>query len=391
MTLNLTVNNPTTDRTVVTTSGIMALTEALSYDGAFNSYATVLVSGLLTSGVYDTLNLQLYAGDAAATTSLSYPSLPSEGDTLTINSRVYTYTAVLSGVDQILLDGSLLSTLRHTYCTINASGLSGVDYYAGQTAHTTAKFDTIGNPMVLTSKRRGTIGNTLTAYVSGSSPMLSSNSFAGGKAAGSVPLYEATTPCSGVGTFEICPVSYPAYYTGHAWLSASGLDVVSQDASPSLYSVSGVFSGYEACLDFIEVSGLSGNLSGSGIDSSGELLISWNDMKKYRGPQLGLIARPYASGAQTQSTLSFDAKMYHESIYYYIFVWMSNTYSTPQCEWPRPTDSKGTWYYVGRTTKPYYTLTLPRGYNLAIWVGSGNPSALINTRTPLGSVTNLIS
>jgi hypothetical protein len=252
------------------------------------------------------------------------------------------------------------------------------------------------NPLLLFSRARGTSGNTLRAYSDGTNVSVTSTILSGGAAASEVVSYSNSLSCAVNGTYPVHPVSYTdegSYYEGDVWFSISGVDVVDQVSNVARFSVSGIFTGYEPCAEFIEVANLSGILSAGGVDSSGILDLVWDDMTAYRGTQTRNTAGPYQAGAQTQQTVVYSGRVHLENILYYIFIWIANTGQTsPEQIWPRVADSKGIWYFAGRTsrTSKRITLAVPSGTHISIWTGFGNPSTLATTRTPIGRISPLI-
>lgn len=395
MPLNMRVNDPSVDRSVIVTSGIVTCEEHLiRRDNFLDSYVKITVSGLTLSGSVDHVAVSLREGNTLGCNYILFDDNPNAGEIITLDDRTYRFVTSLSGVDQVLITDSLLGTARNLFCTLTVSGLSGTDYYTGQTAHSTISAPYADNPLFLTSRIRGTFGNLIKASTTSSNLTIASTYFYGGNVASDVYPWAGEVSCTGDGSYDTIVVPYTStgnYLEGTLHFISSGVDVVNVSGEVAYYSISGIFSGYTDMPDFVEVTNLSGIMSAGDIDSSGYFNIFWDNMNKVRGPRTLNYARPYASGAQTQSTLTLSDAALAQNMLYYIFVWLSDVNSSPECSWPRSVDSKGTWYYIGRTSRNSIGLTFPRNKYISIWVGFGNKHTVSTTRTPIGRTTNLIS
>ncbi len=95
--------------------------------------------------------------------TLTVDTQPTAGDTMTIDSRTYTFRAALTGADdEILIGGSLADTQANIVAAINNTGNNGVQYQNQNTIHPTVSMGAFAaNNSVLTSKFGGVVGNAI--------------------------------------------------------------------------------------------------------------------------------------------------------------------------------------------------------------------------------------
>ncbi len=88
---------------------------------------------------------------------------PTDGDTLTVDSKVYTFQTVLTDVDgNIAIGGSLASSQANLEAAFDLSGTGGTDYAASMTAHPSVSIANFAaNAAVLTANSYGTAGNSI--------------------------------------------------------------------------------------------------------------------------------------------------------------------------------------------------------------------------------------
>lgn len=101
---------------------------------------------------------------AKATSVLSATSAPLDGDTVTIDTKVYTFQTTLTNVDgHVLIGASRQIALANLLHAINNSGgVSGTDYAASTTAHTTVDGVTSdATTLTIRAKTAGTAGNSI--------------------------------------------------------------------------------------------------------------------------------------------------------------------------------------------------------------------------------------
>ena len=115
------------------------------------------------------LPLRPLSGDWASFTgiqaqgTLTVDTQPSNGDTMTIDVKVYTFQTVLTDVDGNIEIGSDLATTQlNILNAINLTGTPGTGYAASMTIHPTVSAAAFAaNDMVLTAKVGGSAGNTI--------------------------------------------------------------------------------------------------------------------------------------------------------------------------------------------------------------------------------------
>lgn len=106
------------------------------------------------------------ANNVAATASqgtLTMDTVPADGDTVTIDTKVYTFqTALLVGDGNVAIGADLPASKVNLVAAINLDGVEGVNYGAGMTEHPTVSIaDFIVNDAILTAKTPGVAGNAI--------------------------------------------------------------------------------------------------------------------------------------------------------------------------------------------------------------------------------------
>lgn len=124
----------------------------------------------------------------AASATATFSGQPSDGDTITLDSgsagsKVYRFKNTMAQVNDIQIDGSLLTTtLSNLVAGITAGAGSGTAYFAGTTAHTTmTAVKTSGTIVTVSYKTAGSAGNgSLLAKSSSAITLGNSGTLAGG-------------------------------------------------------------------------------------------------------------------------------------------------------------------------------------------------------------------
>jgi hypothetical protein len=95
--------------------------------------------------------------------TLTMDVMPSDGDTLTVDGKTYTYQTVLTDSDgNIAIGGSLAQAQLNLVSAFALSGVAGVDYAASTKGHPTVSIDDFGGDQaVLTAKESGIGGNLI--------------------------------------------------------------------------------------------------------------------------------------------------------------------------------------------------------------------------------------
>jgi putative NIF3 family GTP cyclohydrolase 1 type 2 len=103
-------------------------------------------------------------GEVASQGTLTVTSQPDDGDTFTLNGKVYTFQDTLTDVDgNIFTGGTEAQAKANIEAAINLTGTAGVDYAASMTLHPTISCGTFaGDDVVLTAKTPGSAGDALT-------------------------------------------------------------------------------------------------------------------------------------------------------------------------------------------------------------------------------------
>jgi hypothetical protein len=127
--------------------------------------------------------IKLNTNDAArnATNTVSDTGAPADGDTVTVNGRVYTFKTTLTGAaDEIHINGQD-GSLTNLAAAINLTGTIGTDYGLGTVinAYVTASA-VVSHSITLTAKMLGTAGNSLTLAKSGANLAVGGATFSGG-------------------------------------------------------------------------------------------------------------------------------------------------------------------------------------------------------------------
>lgn len=100
---------------------------------------------------------------AAAGTLTSDATAPSDGDTVTIDTTVYTFkTTLTTTAFQVKINGSAANALINLQKAVNLNGTAGSDYSIGTTLHPTVSVSAItATTATLTAKTAGTDGNSI--------------------------------------------------------------------------------------------------------------------------------------------------------------------------------------------------------------------------------------
>jgi hypothetical protein len=113
-------------------------------------------------GFYLTAPTGLVQGVAAQGT-LTVDTQITNGDTMTVDTKTYTFQDTLTDVDgNIKIGATLAATQANLVAAFDLSGIAGTDYAASMTAHPTVNIaDFAADAAVLTAKTKGTAGNSI--------------------------------------------------------------------------------------------------------------------------------------------------------------------------------------------------------------------------------------
>lgn len=110
-------------------------------------------------------NIQLNVSAPTAVASqgtLTVDTIPTDGDTMTINGIVYRFKDIMLAANDIDIEGTLGECQTNIVAAINLSGTEGIEYYAGTVAATAVSAAAFGaNASVITADTPGTAGNAL--------------------------------------------------------------------------------------------------------------------------------------------------------------------------------------------------------------------------------------
>ena len=119
-----------------------------------------------------------------ATGTVTFSVNPSDGHTLTLNGYAYRFKTTMAATGDVQLGASLAATMAALVNTVNNTGVSGTDYYAGTTVpNADVSVAQNGLALTVTAKTLGTAGNSLTMAKSSAAITLSGATLAGGVAA----------------------------------------------------------------------------------------------------------------------------------------------------------------------------------------------------------------
>jgi hypothetical protein len=122
-------------------------------------------SGALTVDVSGALPKITVSGVVQALGTLTAVSNPTNGTTVTINGKVYTFQTVLTNSDgNVFIAGTLAATLINLRNAINLNGLGipGTDYALATTVNPVVTATATGTTLVVTAIIGGTTGNAIT-------------------------------------------------------------------------------------------------------------------------------------------------------------------------------------------------------------------------------------
>ena len=133
----------------------------------------------------------------AATSLLTFTGQPSNGDTVTIDSKVYTYQTTLTNIDGNVLIGASAALSRDNLVdAINLGAGAGTDYALATKLHRTVSAAANAANMDATAKTPGTSGNSIVTADTGTLLAWTGGTLAGGTAATIAVVEDLTTEAS---------------------------------------------------------------------------------------------------------------------------------------------------------------------------------------------------
>lgn len=99
----------------------------------------------------------------AAQGTLTMDTNPTNADTMTVDTKVYTFKTTLTGADgEVKIGANVAATQASLVAAFNLTGTPGTDYGASMTYHPTVSIAAFAtNDAVLTAKTGGTAGNSI--------------------------------------------------------------------------------------------------------------------------------------------------------------------------------------------------------------------------------------
>lgn len=180
------------DSEIVTQSAVAVGTEALT--DVLQGHGYWLGVSLANPTGYKGLDPNTFAiaatGAVKATGTLTFSGTGSDGDTITIGTRVYTLRTNPTQPNDIDVGATLADSALNLIAAINGGAGSGTAYGAGTTPHTLVSAVTGGSGIVtITAKTAGTGGNAIATTEVGTGTSFASATLTGGTGTG----YAATT------------------------------------------------------------------------------------------------------------------------------------------------------------------------------------------------------
>lgn len=172
-----------------------ALEQRVIYEEkAASTVAGALATGTITSDATnpsdgDTATIGSYVytfktalGDAAATNTLtSNNTQVTAADTVTVNGQVYTFRATPSVAYDVTIGANADGSLTNLEAAINGTGTAGTTYGVGTATHpTVSSSDVASHVLTLTARNVGTAGNALTLAKSAATLSVGAATFSGG-------------------------------------------------------------------------------------------------------------------------------------------------------------------------------------------------------------------
>lgn len=164
---------PVTDTGLVAETGAAGTISRVGYE-----FASGLASINATASEYPRLEV----ANIAASGILTFAGNPSDGDSVTIGSTVYTFeTGAVDTAFKVLVGASAAATIVNLVKAINLTGVAGTDYGVGTTIHpSVTAVDGTGDTIDLTAKVKGQAGNSIATTESGTQTSFGAATLTGG-------------------------------------------------------------------------------------------------------------------------------------------------------------------------------------------------------------------
>jgi len=145
------------------------------------------------------------AAGVAATGTLTSTANFANGETVTIDAKVYTFQTVLTDVDgNVNIGGTQALSMENLRRAINLDGIAGTDYATSMTLHPTVSATDTATTTDVTAKKAGTFGNSIATTETAGNASWGGATLSGGSGGDVVVLSvagsEAPTDTAAIGT-----------------------------------------------------------------------------------------------------------------------------------------------------------------------------------------------
>lgn len=131
--------------------------------GYTNPHTITAASWSSSTITYTTADAHGYVAWVSATGTYTVSGTIADGDTVTVDTLVYTFKTTLTGAAyEVLIGGSNANALSNFKLAVNASGTAGTNYGTGTQKHPTTAGSTLtGTTLLFKANNLGTSGNTI--------------------------------------------------------------------------------------------------------------------------------------------------------------------------------------------------------------------------------------
>lgn len=161
-----------------------ALADESSLNGIISRVGHEFGAGAATIDVSGALPRLIISGVTAATGTLTdATALPANGDTVTVNGKVYTFQTVLTEVDgNVKIGATVAATMINLRNAINRNnvGVAGTDFAAATTAHPSVTATSTATTVAVSAIVWGTPGNGITTTATGTAAVWGGATLSGG-------------------------------------------------------------------------------------------------------------------------------------------------------------------------------------------------------------------
>jgi len=133
------------------------------------------------------IGLRVVQEGAGSTGTLTLTGTMSADDTVTIGGRVYTMKVAAAAADEVTIGASPQETAQNLARALNDEGVAGTNYGTGTAANEYVYGEVSGDDLVVTARKYGTDGDTITTTVSSVDGSWGGATLAGGANLGTTP------------------------------------------------------------------------------------------------------------------------------------------------------------------------------------------------------------